>query len=520
MPSPLPPLPASRLVRRRPSRRWIVVVPVVLLGHLAAGAWLTLHRTRAAPPAAPTLVEIALLTPTRIAQGGADGSGDAHRAPVAAPRPARHTPDGAFQGLSHTAAPIAAPRPPAPAKPRETAAQTASQRAAAARADSGTPDGNHPDGIGDTGDANASASAASDAAAPATAADTATASTPAATAAASASATASAASAAAASAPATADATPATPGVGPTASAPGAAAPDAGAGGRADADTTATAGAATPASRAGGGPATGASQGTRFALPPSSDLRYDTFFNGAQNQSGTIHWRTDGRQYELVISLPLPFVGTYSYTSTGHVDAFGLAPDVYTETRGRRGSDVSRFDRTPPAPHVAFTRTPNTVALPDGAQDRFSMIFQLASLVRGEPRRYRPGVTREFFVVDNDSGETWPIQTTGPDAVALADGTIDAVRFTRLPRHAGDRRRIDVWLAPSLGWLPVRIMQTEPSGTQIELVYHGGARIVAAHPSLPTEGRATPGGASAVALPGVSDGAGGTGGAGPRPDRP
>ncbi|MGI4982459.1 MAG: DUF3108 domain-containing protein, partial [Janthinobacterium lividum] len=279
--------------------------------------------------------------------------------------------------------------------------------------------------------------------------------------------------------------------------------------------TATTAGAATPASRAaGGGPAAGTSRGTRFALLPSSDLRYDTFFNGAQNQSGTIRWRTDGRQYELVISLPLPFVGTYSYASTGHVDAFGLAPDVYTETRGRRGSDVSRFDRTPPAPHVAFTRTSNTVALPDGAQDRFSMIFQLASLVRGEPRRYQPGVTREFFVVDNDSGETWPIQTTGPDAVALADGTIDAVRFTRLPRHAGDRRRIDVWLAPSLGWLPVRIMQTEPSGTQIELVYHGGARIVAAPPWVPTGGRATPGGAPAVVLPGAS------GGAGPRPDRP
>ncbi len=42
----------------------------------------------------------------------------------------------------------------------------------------------------------------------------------------------------------------------------------------------------------------------------------------------------------------------------------------------------------------------------------------------------------------------------------------------RLPRRAGDTRRIDIWLAPSLGWLPVRMVQTEPNGAQIELLLH------------------------------------------------
>ena len=216
------------------------------------------------------------------------------------------------------------------------------------------------------------------------------------------------------------------------------------------------------------------SSGEKFALLPSSDLRYDTFFNGAQNESGTLHWRTDGRTYELAVSLPLPFIGTFSYISQGHIDAFGLAPEVYTERHGRRGTDISRFYRDPPDPHIAFTHTPTIVPLRAGAQDRFSMIFQLASLVAGDPQRYRPGVTREFFVVDNDSAENWPIQMIGLETVVRAGGPIAAVHFMRLPRHDGDRRRIDVWLAPSLGWLPVRIMQTEPNGTQVELVYHSG----------------------------------------------
>ena len=101
------------------------------------------------------------------------------------------------------------------------------------------------------------------------------------------------------------------------------------------------------------------------------------------------------------------------------------------------------------------------------------MVMQLASLVRGDPDAYQPGVTRQFYVTDNDSGEIWPIETIGDETVRTERGFIDARHFMRLPRREGDRRRIDVWLAPSLGWLPARLVQTEPNGTQIELVWRG-----------------------------------------------
>jgi hypothetical protein len=219
------------------------------------------------------------------------------------------------------------------------------------------------------------------------------------------------------------------------------------------------------------GDAAHATSGVKFSVPPSGDLEYDTFYNGVRNQPGTIHWESDGHTYRLIVSVPLPFVGTYSYESHGRVDAFGLAPDQYIETHGRRGQDVTVFNRE--TRQIAFTRTPKTLALQDGAQDRFSMIMQLASLVRGAPDAYPAGVTREFYVTDNDSGEIWPIETIGDETVRTQQGFVEARHFTRLPRHEGDRRRIDVWLAPSLGWLPVRFVQTEPNGTQVELLWHG-----------------------------------------------
>jgi hypothetical protein len=214
-----------------------------------------------------------------------------------------------------------------------------------------------------------------------------------------------------------------------------------------------------------------ASAGVKFSVPPSAELQYDTFYNGVRNAPGTIHWTSNAQSYEMIVSVPLPFVGPFVYSSHGRIDAFGLAPDQYIEKRGHRAEDIAIFNRTDKK--IGFTRTPATLPLPDGAQDRFSMVMQLASLVRGDPSTYQPGVTRQFFVVDNDSGENWPVETIGDETIRTAEGYLDTRHFKRLPRRDGDLRRIDVWLAPSLGWLPARIVQTEPNGTQFELVWRG-----------------------------------------------
>jgi len=248
----------------------------------------------------------------------------------------------------------------------------------------------------------------------------------------------------------------------------------------ASAVAAAAAGSATASAASGGNTANTANtartqkDGEQFSLPPTADLRYDTFFNGVQNTPGTVSWVTDGQIYDVMVSVPLPFVGKYTYHSRGRVDAFGLAPERYIEQRGARAQDETDFDRS--AKRIGFTRTPTTLALPDGAQDRFSMVFQLTSLVRGNPARYTPGVTRSFYVVDKDSGENWPIEMVGTDSIRMGETYVSALHFMRLPRHQDDNRKIDVWLAPALGYFPVRIMQTEPNGTQIELLLHDAPR--------------------------------------------
>src|SRR5476649_2689458 len=165
--------------------------------------------------------------------------------------------------------------------------------------------------------------------------------------------------------------------------------------------------------------AAAAATGDKFSVPPSGELRYDTRINGVMNQVGNIHWVNDGQHYEMVVSIPLPFVGPYVYSSKGHIDGFGIAPEQYSEQRGRRAADITVFDRT--TKQLVYTRTPNNQPLADGAEDRFSVVMQLSSLVRGSPDTYKPGVVRQFSVADNDSNEIWPIETVGDENVQTAE---------------------------------------------------------------------------------------------------
>ncbi|KVR08298.1 hypothetical protein WK09_01615 [Burkholderia ubonensis] len=273
----------------------------------------------------------------------------------------------------------------------------------------------------------------------------------------------------------------------------------------ASAGGTATGASGASAAAAGGasGAATAgpASSGVKFAAPPSGDLQYDAFFNGMQNSTGTIHWRTDGQTYELSVTMPVPFIGPFRYRSQGRVDAYGIAPDRYVEQRGKRPEDIAIFNRE--IRQVVFTRTPDNAPLPDGTQDRFSMLMQLSGLVRGNPDAYRRGVTQQFFVIDNNSGETWPITVIGDEPVQTAAGFIETRHFMRLPRRAGDTRRIDMWLAPSLGWLPARLVQTEPNGAQIELLWHGPLTAPAVPAEATPDTGGTPNAASDAAAPGM-----------------
>ncbi|CAJ91298.1 conserved hypothetical protein [Cupriavidus necator H16] len=203
--------------------------------------------------------------------------------------------------------------------------------------------------------------------------------------------------------------------------------------------------------------------------PPSATMHYASFVNGVQNPDGLIRWEQDGSRYRLAVETRVLWF-RFAFQSGGAMAVQGLLPERYEERR-RNKTETSRFDA---AAGTAVFASGTQAPFPPGAQDRFSVFLQLVGLVRGNPQRYAtPGVTEAFLVADTRDVEPMQVQYVGEDEIDTGNGVIRAKHFVRLQRRANDRRRVELWLAQSLGWMPVRLRQTEPDGTQIDLVYRG-----------------------------------------------
>lgn len=210
-----------------------------------------------------------------------------------------------------------------------------------------------------------------------------------------------------------------------------------------------------------------------YVAPPSATLEYASFVNGVQNPDGRIRWEQDGAHYRLAVETRVLWF-RFAFQSTGALNERGLAPERYEENwRGK--VRATRIDRA--AGVVAFESRGNQVPLPPDLQDRFSVFLQIVGWVRANPARYAtPGVTETFHLADTSDVEAIQVQYVGEDDIDVGNGQFitRAKHFVRLPRRADDKRRVEIWLAPSLGWMPARLRQTEPDGTQIDLVYRGG----------------------------------------------
>lgn len=211
----------------------------------------------------------------------------------------------------------------------------------------------------------------------------------------------------------------------------------------------------------------------RVRFPPSVLLTYDVTRSSAGGLSaaaGTaqLTWRTDGARYELdVDGAP----GRLHSEGTGS-DA-GIAPRRASEEAGGV-TLVTEFDGDG---HRVLFRAAGTEA-PDyvGVQDRASLLMQLAGIGLADPDQMTDTV--EVVVAGARDLRVARFQVLGQEDVATAAGAVAAVHLAeRAPPGQG---RLDVWLAPQRGWLPVQI-RIDDGATGVTQTL----RTVAPAPDLP-----------------------------------
>ena len=208
----------------------------------------------------------------------------------------------------------------------------------------------------------------------------------------------------------------------------------------------------------------------RIDPPPSATLGYDVQALREERMvygHGKIAWKANGSQYTIDGEAGILFISLLNFGSRGQIDEFGIAPTQYTEKRFRRPPTETRFDRA--GKLISFSASAKSFPLQGGEQDRASIIWQLAGIGRGDATRFVPGAQISLFIAGVRDGSTWNIQVLGEEEIQVGLGALRAWHVRRAPR-AGDKDQIiDIWLAPSHHWYPVKLRFTETNGEYLDL---------------------------------------------------
>lgn len=207
-----------------------------------------------------------------------------------------------------------------------------------------------------------------------------------------------------------------------------------------------------------------------FDPAPSAELTYDLM----ARQSGfslsgkaVIVWRAGDGNYFTSAESRVQLLGKITENrSQGAIDSYGLAPAEFYEKRFRKDPTTTTFDRD--SKTLSFSEGKQTYALKGGEQDRASVTWQLVGQARAAGDKFKPGSTWAFFVAGRRDADPWTFRVVKQEKVKTAMGELDAVHVVREPVASAKGQALDIWLAPSQEWYPVKLRFTDDDKDVVE----------------------------------------------------
>jgi hypothetical protein len=192
-------------------------------------------------------------------------------------------------------------------------------------------------------------------------------------------------------------------------------------------------------------------------IPPPALLTYD-LRRGVFSGTGALSWRPEGDRYSARLEGRIAGLTVLEWSSEGRFDRAGLAPDRYVDRRRTGSRQAANFQRE--AGKVSYSGPSIEHPLVPGAQDRLSWMLQLAAIARARPAAIAEAATVSMWVSGaRGDGDVWTFRSKGVQPLELAGGPVTTVKLQRLPREPYDTR-VEVWLDPARGYLPVRARLT------------------------------------------------------------
>lgn len=226
-----------------------------------------------------------------------------------------------------------------------------------------------------------------------------------------------------------------------------------------------------PAAEAPRAAASAPPDATAFDWPPSTRLSYRISgdVQGPVEGHARIEWLRQGLRYQVHLDLTVALLATRHVSSDGLITPAGLAP--------RRYDEETRILLREPR-RVAIELGPEQLLLadgrvlprPEGVQDSVSQFVQMTWLFNARPELLQPGQSLSFPLALPRRVLPWVYDIVGPATVATPAGELAAVHIRPRLEAGGGDLTAELWVAPSLQNLPVRMLIRQgPQGRQAML---------------------------------------------------
>ncbi len=209
--------------------------------------------------------------------------------------------------------------------------------------------------------------------------------------------------------------------------------------------------------------------------PASTRLDYKLRGNyrGAVTGRARVEWLREGRRYQVHLEVAVgpgfaPLIAR-TMSSEGVLTPLGIQPERFDEdTRillaARRRLTLQFLDR-----ELVFPNGRREWA-PPGVQDAASQFVQLTWLFLTGRETPRPGHEIRLPLALPRKLYAWRYVVEGEEQLDTPMGPLAAWHLRPLAENTGSDLRAEVWLAPSLQYLPVRLMIRQDEQTWIDLM--------------------------------------------------
>ncbi len=222
-------------------------------------------------------------------------------------------------------------------------------------------------------------------------------------------------------------------------------------------------------------PSAAAASGPVFEWPTSTRLSYGLSGNvrGEVHGSAQVQWLREGSHYQVhldvVIGPRFAPLMQRRMTSDGDIAASGLQPRRYDEETKIAFAPGRRLSLGFDARGVTLANGQRVPRLP-GLQDSASQFVQLSFLFATQPQRLVRGARIVVPLALARRVDHWVYEVVGQETLHTPFGLLSAWHLA--PQHAGNASvlSVEAWFAPSLQYLPVRLVVRQSADEYIDLL--------------------------------------------------